>query len=100
MIKAKIKWLLMEEGGREKQLPLNSRYTPQIRLISESQKYIKEAWSIMFNSTETDENNESIIEFDFLNKGSYPPERYEKLISGEEFNLYEGAKKVAIGKVI
>ncbi|HAN21159.1 MAG TPA: hypothetical protein DCP51_05725 [Clostridiales bacterium] len=99
MIKAKINWLSLEEGGRERPMPAGARYSPIIILKGGS---AHDGWnsSIMFITTEINENNESLIEFDFFNKDSYPPDRYEKLINGEEFSLYEGARKVAVGRVI
>jgi len=95
-VKAKIQWLTPESGGR-KTPPLGPKYSTVARFIDISEKWPKEAWSIVAEFIKpTDSNNCTIVKLSFLVDTG--PEYL--LYSGSRFDLFEGPRIVATGEVI
>ena len=90
-INATIKWLTEQEGGR-REIPIGFRYCPIIKIKGYEKTDV--AWSIDFICA-NHHYNISRINFAFLSNDA--PE--DILISGKEFELYEGTRKVAYGTI-
>lgn len=97
MLKAKIKWVSKENGGRQ-YLPTNDKYGPQIKItkpLIETNKVKNIQWSLLVNIKETINANETIAEVRYL-----AIEAPDNLYKGVEFELYEGNNLVANGIII
>lgn len=86
-----IKWISYEDGGRKKLPPKGIRYCPLLR-INHNDDF--EDWSIDFICS--DYAKTDIIEFKFLVDDA----PYELIEVSEEYDVYEGSKKVAQVKII
>lgn len=95
IVKAHITWTAYENGGRKNPPLAGTRYCP-IVIFNNVKGNIGEFWSADFVCTEVDKNYSSIVEFTFLSEDA--PMDY--LVKGNEFELFEGNKKVASGVII
>lgn len=95
-VKAEICWLSLEEGGREEP-PSGPSYSTVAKFEEYADRWPSEAWSIVAEFDES-ANDSMCITADvrFLAEGA--PSHLLK--SGQRFELYEGDKMVAVGKVI
>ncbi|MDR0861954.1 MAG: hypothetical protein LBN30_04155 [Oscillospiraceae bacterium] len=94
-VKARIRWLTKEEGGRQHQILPGTRYGPLI--FFKDYVYPRgETWSSDIYTEKIDENNESVIRLSFLVE--WAP--FELMTVGREFGLYEGAQLVAEGVIL
>ncbi len=91
---ARITWLSEKDGGR-KTLPQGNDYAPIIVLKDKEFSLHEPNWSLFVKNVEIINDLETIAEIKYLSK-SAP----NNLRSGIEFKLYEGAKKVAYGKIL
>lgn len=92
-VDAQIIWISSEDRGRKKVLPIGTRYCSIIKV--KGIKDSNEQWSTDFICTNRD-NNTSYINFCFLSEEA--PK--EILVSGLEFELFEGNRKVAYGIIL
>jgi len=88
--RALIKWISEENGGRRAPVPIGTKYAPII-----SFQKMKEHWSCVFTATKI-KNGISKVRIEFLVDNS--PIKYLK--KGNNFELYEGIKKVADGEIL
>jgi len=95
IVKAQITCITYEYGGRKNPPLTGTRYCP-IVIFNNVKRKSGEFWSADFVCTEVDENLSSIVEFSFLSEDA--PMDY--LVKGNEFELFEGNKKVASGVII
>ena len=95
-MKARIEWLTEEQGGRP-DLPKGPRYVTVARFYDEIEKYPKEAWSLVLEFTRTISRSlTEVADVSFL-----VDEAPKHLLhEGSGFDLFEGRKLVARGKVI
>lgn len=88
----RISWLKPEEGGRTTPIPFNTnQYGPLIR-----HKESHGSWSILVNNYEQVDEFVTLAKMQYLNLEDSP----DDLSVGLDFALYEGSKKVAVGKII
>lgn len=89
---AKISWLAAFEGGRANGIPFNTnKYAPLIRI-----KDSNENWSLVVNNYERVDDVTTIAVIYYL----VPENAPDNLVVGLNFDLYEGSKRVAFGKII
>jgi hypothetical protein len=94
-MKALIRWLTREEGGRERP-PVGPTYSTVARFSKLYDRWPDEAWSVVLDIAEpADENNRMLAGIRMLVEDAPA----ELLVSGSEFELYEGRKCVARGAV-
>ncbi len=94
---AKVYWLPPEKGGRAS-LPAGKHYATVSRFQEDAESWLREAWSIVleFDVPPVDQGNPSMAKARFL----VEPAPIDRLQPGRAFELYEGAKKVAIVEII
>lgn len=91
---AKITWIKPNDGGRTV-LPQGDKYAPIIIKHNEEFSDQNEFWSLFVN------NKTVIDEFTTIAEVYYLSEKAPlNLFSGFQFDLYEGPKKVAEGKIL
>lgn len=95
VVKAQITWITQENGGRNKPPLPGTQYCP-IVIFDDMEQNKNEFWSADFICTEIDDKMNSIVDFTFLVEDA--PMDY--LVKGNKFELFEGNKKVASGKII
>lgn len=97
--KAEIEWITKEQGGRTKP-PLgigDPPYSTVVRFLDEPWPPASTAWSLVIRKDDSlSSEYEWIADVHYLVK--HAP--HESLQEGREFELYEGNKRVAIGKLI
>lgn len=92
--KAEIFWVSSEKGGR-KSLPFGDKYAPFIIDKGQCLETQTELWSVfVINKTSIDKS------ITIANLRYVSEKAPNKLVYGYEFDLYEGPKKVATGKII
>lgn len=94
VVKAQITWISHENGGRKNPPLVGTRYCP-IVIFNDMNEKNYNLWSADFICNEIDDNLNSIVDFAFLSEEA--PISY--LIHGNAFELFEGNKKVAFGKI-
>ena len=95
IVKAQITWIKYENGGRKNPPLAGTRYCP-IVIFNKIKGETGEIWSADFICTEVDENLRSIVEFTFLSEDA----PINCLVKRNQFELFEGNKKVASGVII
>lgn len=95
VVKAQITWITHENGGRKNPPLPGTRYCPIVIFNAMDQKN-DEFWSADFICTQVDTKMNSIVDFAFLVEDA--PMGY--LVKGNEFELFEGNKKVAFGIIV
>lgn len=96
-VKARIRWVPAEQGGRRLPPPSGSRYSTVARFEDETTTWTDEAWSIIADITEPpNESLETMATIEFL-AADAPT---ELLRAGNQFVLFEGARIVARGQVL
>lgn len=87
VVKAKIKWLTAEQGGRTTPLGFGFRYCPIVEF--ETQDKTGDTWSadIIWHS-EIGTDLTTIADFSFFSEEA----PFELLTPGSKFNLYEGSR--------
>lgn len=93
-VKAKIDWLSEEAGGRSP--PSGPRYITVARFDDEKEKYPKEAWSLVVEFSNSPDYLILFADVRFLVEDA----PVHLLHSGSVFELYEGRKQVATGRVL
>ena len=97
-IKAKIEWLSKEQGGRTI-IPQGNKYSPIIRHTKPQLQPLpwlaRESWSLFVENKEFVSELETIAEVWYLSEKAP-----DNLSENVEFELYEGAKLVATGKIL
>lgn len=94
-IKAELHWLKPEEGGR-RQLPSGPKYVTVARFAGQEKTWTKETWSLVVEFIEApDKAFDHRVHVSFLANG---PAEY--LQTGKTFELMEGAKPVAHGRIL
>ena len=95
-VKAKVCWTAGEDGGRES-IPLEGAYCTVARFELAWDQYPREAWSLVLQMLSSlDESRCLTAEVRFLN----PDGPMHLLQSGSRFELYEGYRRVAKGRVL
>ena len=92
--KARIIWITPSNGGR-KSLPQGDKYAPIIINRGERISEQKDLWSLIVNNKTITEEYITLAEVHYLSDDAP-----SNLATGFEFDLYEGSKKVAEGKII
>ena len=94
--KVKVNWIPSEQGGRVA-LPDTEKYSTVSKFKEDDWKEV--IWSVVleFAQSPKSQGNLSIGECYFLNDEAAP---HERLYLGNEFELYEGQKKVAFVQII
>lgn len=97
-VKAKIQFLSFEEGGRKHPIAIGERYNPIVRFTNcpNEDHFDHATWSAHFITTDLTEN-EMNVDFGYLRSDVGP---VHLLKSGNEFDLFEGGKKVAHGVIL
>lgn len=92
MAEAKIAWIKPQDGGKKKIPPIGMMFYPMIKIDT-----IKEIinWSLVLINKEFIDVHKTTAEIKFLMDNA----PHYLLKSGVEFTLYEGAKKIAKGKI-
>jgi hypothetical protein len=93
-LNAKIIWLSSEQGGR-KYLPKGDKYVPLITIDDLPLDPNKECWGLFVSNIEIISELETIAEVWYLSDKAP-----NNLFKNVEFNLYEGANKVASGIIL
>ncbi len=93
---AKIYWLSPDEGGRKTGIPMNQKNYAPIVAFEEKMQVLDSAWSLLCYSFEKKSDSESLAYIRYLNQLNNP----NNIKVGLHFELFEGGKKVAYGKVI
>lgn len=90
--RAKVNWLSADEGGRS-ELPSTHRYVTISRFPDDDDGWPDGAWSVVldFDTSPAEQGNPSYGRASFL-MDTAPQDR---LRAGQQFDLYEGLKKVA-----
>lgn len=94
-VKAQITWTSYTDGGRKHPPLAGTRCCPIVRFAN-MKEINGEYWSADFVCSEVDKNLSTIIDLTFLSE--YAPIDY--LVKGNQFDLFEGNKKVAVGTII
>lgn len=92
MVEARIEWIKYENGGRKVIPPEGEKIYPMIMLENEGLI----PWSFWLKNKTFLGNFTTLAEMDFLLENA----PHDRLISGKEFSLYEGKKKIALGKIV
>lgn len=92
MAEAKIVWIKPQDGGKKKIPPVGMMFYPMIK-INTDEEIIN--WSLVLINKEFNDAYETTAEMKFLMDNA----PHFLLKSGIEFTLYEGAKKIAKGKI-
>lgn len=96
IVKAKIYWILEQDGGR-KNIPSNHNYSTLVHFDDIQEEYPLGAWSVVIDLEKAQKNSQwTISDFRFL-VDSAPQ---DLLYSGSKFKLYEGARLVANGEIL
>jgi hypothetical protein len=96
VMKAKVDWVPIEEGGRQSP-PSGPRYITVARFEDDKDKYPEEAWSLVLEFSDSANDPRSVVaDVKFLAEGA----PVELLHEGSKFELYEGHRLVATGKVL
>ena len=97
IVKAKIKWLSVEEGGRPKP-PLGPTYSTVACFEDIKDKWPDEAWSLVteFHGL-PDKSGYIVVNLRFLVEENAP---LYLLYPGSRFKLFEGHKLVALGEIL
>jgi len=93
-LKAQIRWLTKEQGGRQTGLPYGDKYAP-IVVVGKQFSLSEETWSLFVTNKEILSNHETIAEVKYLSAKA--PNNLRKDV---EFELYEGSKMVAKGIIL
>ena len=89
---AKITWLKPIEGGRVSKIPFNTiKYAPIIRFNG-----CIGNWSLIVNNFREISSYVTLAKIQYSNVDKAP----DNLVGGLNFELYEGHKKVAVGKIL
>lgn len=95
-MRAKIRWLTAAEGGRQDP-PTGRRYVAPARIEGLEANWPAEAWSLVLEFVP---GSVSQLEFEasvrFLSEGA----PHHLLQPGRSLELYEGARRVAVGTII
>lgn len=94
---ASVYWLTSCEGGRKVLPQQGTMYYPHIVLVDGIES---SAWSISFRMSSIDRARNSVIAFEMLVDNDETKEFFSLLNTGTFFNLLEGSKVVATGKII
>lgn len=89
---AKIVWIQPQDGGKKKIPAVDIMFYPMIK-INTDEEIIN--WSLVLINKEFIDVYETTAEMKFLTDNA----PHQLLKSGIEFTLYEGAKKIAKGKI-
>lgn len=93
---ADIHWLRPTEGGRQTSIPMNKKdYAPLVAVGGQSLA-LGNSWSLLCYSFKKKDEYETLAYIKFLNPNSNP----NNIRIGSKIELFEGAKKVAFGRVI
>ena len=96
-VKAKIRWVSHENGGRTCVVPIGLKYCPLIIFDNlEPDNKGQTTWSAEIYNTDITESNVSLADVSYL----MPNGPMELLQLGNIFNLYEGHNLVAKGAII
>jgi hypothetical protein len=96
VVKAEVNWVPIEAGGR-KSPPPGPRYITVARFEDDKDKYPKEAWSLVLEFSDLPNDSLSVVaDVRFLAEDA----PVQLLHKGSMFELYEGHKLVATGKVL
>ena len=97
-VKARIRFLSPEEGGRKHPVAIGQRYNPIVRFTNcpNENHFDFATWSAHFMPTEM-MNNVMVVDFGYLRSDVGP---VHLLKSNYEFDLYEGSKLVAKGVIL
>jgi hypothetical protein len=94
-MKAAVRWLTREEGGRKEQ-PIGPRYVADGRFLAHAEKWEIEGWDLVVTKIgDMDEPTQWLAEVHFRVEEA----PHEWLTPGAEFELYEGKRKVAVGRI-
>ena len=93
MVKAKVFWKKLEDGGKKKMPLIGVAFYPMIKIRGESDMI---NWSFTLINKQFISEYETISEVGFL----MPNAPHTILKSGVEFTLFEGAKEIAYGIII
>ncbi len=94
ILKAKIKWLSKEQGGRQT-IPWGDKYGPIVVLKETILNSSETVWSLLVSNKELISDVETIAEINYLSENA--PDNLSKDV---EFELYEGSKFVGEGIVL
>ena len=94
-VEATLQWIRPEDGGRQ-MLPLGPKYSTVARFESQKEPWLKEAWSLVIEFAEQpDASLSHQVKVGFLVDDA--PNQF--LAEGNAFELMEGSRVVAKGKV-
>ena len=96
-MKVSVAWTAASQGGRQS-LPTGSRYSTVSRFPEDNGDWSKDAWSIVidFSPPPDVQGNPSVGELRFLSADA----PLDRLQPGRELELYEGARRVAVVKLL
>lgn len=92
-VNARIIWIPLDNGGRKKPIPNDTKYCP---IISFPENYLLETWSAEIVVIETNAEGESNANLSFL----LDEAPFELLKKNVKFQLFEGKRLVATGVVL
>jgi hypothetical protein len=94
---ARIRWLAPEEGGKPSP-PAGPEYSTVARFESLSDRWPDEAWSVVLAIAEPADSGRLMLAGIRMLASEEAPR--DLLSPGSRFELFEGARRVAIGEVI
>jgi hypothetical protein len=98
-VKARIVWTLPEMGGR-KLITIGVKYAIPARFEDESDKWPREAWSLVAELSEPPNSSLETIATVWLLAGDDPNAPNHLLRPGSRFDLLDGANLIARGEVL
>ena len=99
IVKAKIRWMPEDEGGRKVITPVEIRYNPLIKFLGIKPRPHDDpivSWSADIYNLEIFDDRTSIASLSYL----VDQAPFEFLEIGNSFKLYEGSRLVAYGAII
>ena len=96
--KAKIQWILPEDGGRKK-TPSGPQYSTVVRFEGDTSDWLGSAWSLVLEFNEPPNISQDTIATIWFLAYDKPDAPNHLLEIGNHFELFEGEKLVATGKI-
>jgi hypothetical protein len=94
--RAIIEWLLADEGGRTNGPPFGPDYAAPAKFLAHADTWLSEAWDLLVHKVDGIGDSDKWIADVRFRVGNAP---HEWLVDGAEFELYEGKRCVARGRI-
>jgi hypothetical protein len=99
VVKARIEWLLPEEGGR-KRPPVGPKYSTVVHFEDDTTDWPEVAWSLVVDFNEPQNRSPDVVANIWFLAHDNPNAPNHLLRTGSRFQLFEGSQVVAKGEVL